>query len=176
MSWIVVTGLPASGKSALARSLAESLGRPLLDKDDFLEALFVAEGTVDTERRSVLSRQADERFARAASERPDAVLVSFWRRDELSPTAGTPTEWLRSQAGTVEVHCRCSVDIAVTRFVTRTRHEAHGDLRRTAEQLTTQFNALAALGPLGFDLVVEVDTESVVDIDALVRAIESRRT
>ncbi len=37
--FVVVTGLPASGKSTIARQLCAALALPLLDKDELLEAL-----------------------------------------------------------------------------------------------------------------------------------------
>ena len=38
--FVVVSGLPASGKSTLSRRLATALSLPMLDKDDILEGLF----------------------------------------------------------------------------------------------------------------------------------------
>ena len=37
---LLVTGIPASGKSTIARALAEKLGLEIWDKDDILEDLF----------------------------------------------------------------------------------------------------------------------------------------
>jgi len=37
--YVVLSGLPASGKSTLARALSQAFFLPLLDKDQFLEAL-----------------------------------------------------------------------------------------------------------------------------------------
>jgi ribosomal-protein-alanine N-acetyltransferase len=37
---VVVTGVPGSGKTTLARSLAVELGLPLISKDTIKEALF----------------------------------------------------------------------------------------------------------------------------------------
>jgi hypothetical protein len=42
-TFVVVSGLPASGKTTLARRLADGLGLPLLDKDDILDRLFETE-------------------------------------------------------------------------------------------------------------------------------------
>ena len=38
--FVIVSGLPASGKSTIAVGLAEDLRLPLMDKDAYLEALF----------------------------------------------------------------------------------------------------------------------------------------
>ena len=40
--FIVVSGLPGSGKSTLGQQLATALGLPFLDKDTILERLFEA--------------------------------------------------------------------------------------------------------------------------------------
>jgi hypothetical protein len=42
--FIVVTGLPASGKSTVGVTVARALGLSLFDKDEILEALFEALG------------------------------------------------------------------------------------------------------------------------------------
>jgi len=39
-AYVVVSGLPGSGKSALATGLSARLGLPVIDKDVVLEALY----------------------------------------------------------------------------------------------------------------------------------------
>ncbi|WP_370645738.1 AAA family ATPase [Ruegeria sp. Ofav3-42] len=53
---IVVTGLPASGKTTVAREIAKRLGLVFLDKDDFLEELYERHGVPSWEHRKKLSR------------------------------------------------------------------------------------------------------------------------
>jgi len=169
MPFIVFSGLPASGKSSIARQLAPRLQLPLLDKDDFLEALFDERSGGDGESRSSLSREADQRLIAAAQAASGACLVSWWRRPQVDPTAGTPTEWLAGlRAPVIEVFCRCRVDTAVERFLHRRRHPGHLDATRSAESLRAQFTSFAAMGPLGCAAIIELDTEQPIRIDALV--------
>lgn len=47
VGFVIVSGLPASGKSRLGAVLAPLLCLPMLDKDAFLEALFEGDGVGD---------------------------------------------------------------------------------------------------------------------------------
>ena len=166
MSFVIVTGLPGAGKSTVGAALARHLQLPMLDKDDFLDDL-LKHSTDPRAERSTLSRTADEAFIESARRLQSGVLVSFWRRPELSDTSGTPTEWLEDLPNPVEVWCRCLPDVAVRRFLARRRHPGHGDDSRHVEELREQFQALDSLGPLGVGRIVELDTTEEVDIATL---------
>jgi hypothetical protein len=64
--FVVIAGLPASGKSVLGAAIAPSLDLPLLDKDDFLEGLYGRDGVGDAIWRTRLSRQSDDPLRSAA--------------------------------------------------------------------------------------------------------------
>lgn len=166
MGFIVVAGLPGSGKTTVGRALAGVLQRPFLDKDDFLEQLLEASSSPPAER-SVLSRRADAEFIEQARTEPTAVLVSFWRRLELSTTSGTATEWLAGSESAVELWCRCPPAVALGRFIGRRRHPGHGDQARDEAELRHQFESLSRLGSLGVGRLVSVDTAVDVDITEL---------
>jgi predicted kinase len=57
----VVTGLAGSGKSTVAKPLADVLDVPLVSKDAIKEALFAAVGAGDFDWASLLSRAAETR-------------------------------------------------------------------------------------------------------------------
>ena len=57
--FVVISGLPGSGKTTLARRLAPALNLPLIDKDDILDRLFEAKGSGDAVWRRRLSRESD---------------------------------------------------------------------------------------------------------------------
>jgi len=73
---VVVSGLPASGKSTVGAALAERLGMPIIDKDAILEALFETLGSPDLLERRRLSRASDEVLYALAGASPAAAAGS----------------------------------------------------------------------------------------------------
>jgi hypothetical protein len=72
--FVVVSGLPGSGKSTVAGLLAEALQLPLIDKDAILEALFDSLGVGDRAWRGRLSRASDAILVACARNAGSAVL------------------------------------------------------------------------------------------------------
>ena len=170
--FIIVSGLPASGKSSVGRVIANGLGLPLLDKDVVLESLFERITPTDASRRKELSRLADEAFRAQALGAASGVLVSWWRHARSAAESGTPTQWLTSLPGAIlEVHCLCAPLVAAKRFVARVRHSGHLDSRRPLAELLVEFNEHAVHGPLGFGSLVEIRTDEAVNKSALLRQI-----
>jgi predicted kinase len=170
--FVVVSGLPASGKSTVAKALAASLELPLLDKDTLLEALFETTSVPDVQIRRELSLRADSEFQKQASRAGSAVLASWWKHPRSPVDSGTPTEWLARLPGThVEVHCNCSPAAAAERFVSRKRHPGHLDGRWSNLELLASFKQQASFGPLGFGRLIEVETESTLELSALLRTV-----
>ncbi len=170
--FVVVTGLPASGKSTLGAALSTAIGLPLIDKDAILEALFDEVGTGDAAHRRALSRAADGTLQARALQSRGAVLVSWWRHPRSSVDSGTSTHWLASlPADIVELHCRCRPELAHERFFARTRHAGHLDDAKDRTQELERFRQWAALGPLGLGTVVEVDTGQAPDMERLIHEI-----
>jgi adenylylsulfate kinase-like enzyme len=166
---VIISGLPASGKTTLARKLAPALGLSLFDKDDILEGLYEALGIGDADWRRRLSRASDEIFQRLAQRSCGAVLTSFWRNAGMPADSGTPAEWISSTSERlVEVHCLCDPEIAAMRFTKRIRHPGHLDSTRRGEDVLSQFQALAAMGPLGLGKLLTVDTAKEIDLSLVV--------
>lgn len=171
-SFIVVSGVPASGKTTVGRALAEALGWPFLDKDDLLEALFEKEGCLSREQRSRLSRQADARFEIAARALDRAVLCSFWRHPEIESDSGTPSAWLLGEdIRVLEVVCWCSPRIAARRFLERSRHVGHQDAVWDEDGLVEQAERVEGLLPLGLGRYLGLRMDGPLEMDALLEAV-----
>lgn len=168
---ILVTGLPASGKSTLGRRLAEELCWSYLDKDDFLEALFEEHGVGDEQWRRRLSIEADKQFQSSALEQTNTVLVSHWRPRDRTDT-GTTADWVnRRFQNTVEVYCECEPEFAARRFVGRTRHLGHLDNKKSKEAILAWMHDLAGCYPINSGSVVRVSTMNDIAIQSLANEI-----
>lgn len=149
--FIVMSGLPASGKTSLGMAIAAALGVPHLDKDVFLEERFdhVQDARFTLALRSRLSREADVAFQQAAIAADCAVLTSWWRHPGAVTGSGTDSAWLAAQGVQVaEVHCVVSPELALARFRRRQMHPGHLDGARDMSAMRAQFVEAAERGPL----------------------------
>lgn len=170
--FIVVSGIPASGKSTLAKRIGEAMSIPVLDKDEILEALSDSLGVGDMVWRTRLSRASDSVLERLALSFQSAVVCSFWRHPLMAQASGTPIEWLTASGHkVVEVYCDCAPAIAHARFRARERHPGHLDLERDPSELRNQLTRLYSGGGLRVSKLVEIKTEGEPDIDRVVAQI-----
>ncbi|WP_159081454.1 AAA family ATPase [Nocardioides sediminis] len=167
---VVVSGLPASGKTTVGRALADHLSLPLLDKDQILEALFDGLGCEDQQQRHRLSRASDEVLLRLAASTEAAIVVNWWDHDTA------PGRLLAIADEVVEVFCDCPVEVAVARFAARRRHPGHldhlrtpADHERVAARLRESYRGPLMLG----DTVVTIDTGGPVDLGAVVETVRA---
>lgn len=166
--FVVVSGIPGSGKSTLGRALAEHLGLPYLGKDAMLEALFDDVQCSDEETRHRLSREADRAFERVARSHSRAVLDSFWRHSRDDTDSGTPSAWLTvPEIHAVEVFCSCDPELAATRFLNRRRHHGHIDTAWDHASLVAQSRRLLNMLPLGVGTLIRLDTTNSFDTTSL---------
>lgn len=165
---IVVSGLPASGKTTVGIQLADSLGISFLDKDDFLEDLFEKNGIGDAAWRRKLSNNSNLDFVKAAKTKSRVVLVSHWKSNDDSGPSGTPTDWIgENYKFVVELYCECPTKIAATRFSTRSRHAGHCDKDRSLQEIYQSMVEYEKYLPLKIGSVIKTDTTKEPDISEI---------
>jgi predicted kinase len=162
---VIVSGAPGAGKSTLAGPLAARLGLPLIGKDHIKETLH--DHLPEAPDRMVWSKHLGaasmELIWTLARHAPAAVLeANFYPK-----SAYQRGKLVGLGAPLVEVYCQCPPQLAAERYAARhaSRHPTHISSEVTAEQLA-DFDRPIALGP-----VIEVDTTTPVDLDALAGAI-----
>ena len=170
---VVVTGMPAAGKTTLAKSLRRELGLPLLVRDEIKERLYEELGTGDIEWSNRLGSAAFGLlfdFAAVLLQSGTAVIVeaNFFRGSEPHFSA-LPEHRL------VQIHCAAPLDVLVSRYTDRPRHPGHHDAQKVL-LLRARFEN-SVHGPL--DLVgevIEVDTSSRVPTRAIAAGIRRLMT
>jgi cytidylate kinase len=167
--FVLVSGLPASGKTAVGRLVAKQLKIPFLDKDDILESEFDEHHNIDPKLRTTLSRKSDRSFERRARELKSGILISFWRPIGHSVSYGTSTGWVHQfNESVIELHCKCRPDVALKRFHERERHKGHNDAARSGN-IAQQMQELALIGPLGAWPCYTIDTSDLTCIKELAK-------
>ncbi len=170
--FVVVSGLPGSGKSSLAVQLAPLLGLAVIDKDDILERLFDSKGVGDSAWRQTLSRESDLIFQQESEASTGGLLVSHWRLPGMALDSGTPMDWLaKLSRRLVNLHCDCPVEVAAARFRQRRRRPGHLDVAKSPTEILRSIQMLAGLQPPEIGKRVSVDTSAVINLEDLAGAI-----
>ena len=170
--FVVISGLPGSGKTTLGRRLAPTLDLPLIDKDDILDRLFESKGVGNAAWRRTLSRESDAIFQREATNSNGAILASFWHLRGMPSDSGTPTDWLDAPSHhVVNAHCVCELEVAANRFLERRRHLGHLDGEASFADVLASFRNLTQLPPLDIGQRIDIDTSQELNLTDIVRAI-----
>jgi predicted kinase len=168
---LVVTGMPASGKTTLARGLAAELQLPLVTKDDIKERLYDELGTGEVEWSRRLGAAAyglilDFCRELLAAGRSVAAEGNFFSGSQEAQFEALPAHRL------VQVCCAAPLEVLLARYGERARHPGHLDIERVGE-LRKRLDA-DMHGPLALEgELIEVDTSAPVDVKALAKRVQA---
>jgi glucokinase len=165
---LLVNGVPASGKSTVARAIAETEGWPLLTLDSVKEALFAHLGTGDRDYNRLLGRASYQAIFAAIADfaATPTTVVDAWFGFQPLPVL---QDHLRRAGVTAaaEIWCHAPGAIVGERYRTRLgqRHAGH-----LGESYVPELVALAdSAKPLGAFPVFDVETTRPLDL-AVARA------
>ncbi|MFI5043926.1 MAG: AAA family ATPase [Acidimicrobiales bacterium] len=162
MAVVVISGIPGSGKTTLARALSAATAMPMISKDTIKEAMLDGLGTGDRAWATKLSRTAHLVMFDVVREFPGDVIV------EAHFHRGVAEDDLRGLGRPlVQVYCDCPVELAWLRYCERRddpgRHPGHlpehQDESATAGWRTVEPRPLDLEAPL-----LVIDTSRTVDI------------
>ncbi len=162
---IVMSGYAASGKSTLARALADHFGFALISKDDLLDVMYqAAGGGPDDPALSLRTGQAAwAAFWRLSRSCPRAVLDS-----NIKPTGDFERARIAEIEGPiVEVHCRCPLEIAQARYIERAKLDRPAQRAKVLDTTLAQHYGM----PIECGGLVVVDTSGPVDVEAVARQV-----
>ena len=181
MAWlIIVTGMPAAGKSVLATWLSKQLAFPFISKDAIKEIMFDALGWSDREwskRLGAASIELMYYFAHTILMAGKSIILENTFRPELA-SAKLSALAHQANAGTIQIICRASPEVVYQRFKQRAeaglRHPGHVDMQTMDEAkiLLTQDR------PLRLDIggeAIDVDSTdfSALDYESILAQVQA---
>ena len=170
----LVNGVPASGKTTVARALGARLGVPVLELDAIKEVLFEELGHRDADRewgRALGRASIGSIWALLASFPADStVVVEAWFR--LPPHDAVLRGLARARVDRwVEVWCHADPDVLVARYAARQRHPGHPAPEDFVDELR---HLISSARPMALAPTLQVDTTdfAALDLDAVARWVQ----
>ncbi|MDR3493637.1 MAG: AAA family ATPase [Ancalomicrobiaceae bacterium] len=165
---LLVNGLPASGKTSVARAVTTRTGWPLLTLDSIKEPFFDQLGIGDRDFNRALGRGAYHAIWSIIADGPDGLHVVidawFW----LEPLEVLHRSLvLAGVTHVAEVWCEAPGEVLAERYVGRAaqRHAGHPGVEYAAELMAKALTA----HPLDVFPLLRVDSTRPLDVDGLMR-------
>jgi predicted kinase len=155
---ILVNGVPASGKSTVAREVSQCLSAPLLTLDTVKESFFDHLGTGDRDYNRTLGKASYQAMFALIGDFPENAItvVDAWFGFQPLEILQHHIERARLSC-IIEVWCHARPDVIGARYLARTAQRSGGHL---GPDYVPELVALAGRAkPTGLFPLIDVDTE-----------------
>lgn len=167
MRLVIVNGLPATGKTTLAKPLAKLLGIPLVAKDTIKEFLFDTLGTRDRSWSKTLGKASNDFLFELAdillADGQSVMIENAFHTSFAKPKL--EEIFAKHKPEVIEIYCYTRPSIRYQRFVTRNesgdRHKGHADSENYRQNADPE--SLDVYGPLGLGRLIKIDTTTPCD-------------
>ncbi|WP_245504293.1 AAA family ATPase [Lichenihabitans psoromatis] len=163
---ILVNGIPASGKSTVARGVADRLGCPLMTLDTIKDPLFEHVGVGDREHNRMLGRASYAIIFKAIGDWPDPAIVVIDAWFGFQPVEVLDAHLVAAGIGrTAEIWCHAPAGVVAERYRARlgTRSVGH-----PGEAYLPELIALSARAtPIGGRPRFDVETTQPIPFDTI---------
>jgi glucokinase len=169
---ILVNGVPASGKSGVARALAAHTGWPILGLDTVKNPFLELIENVDRPFNRVLGRASYKAIFSIIGEAPagSTFIIDAWFGFQPPALLEEHLAMARVTA-TAEIWCHAPPDIVAARYAARAATRLPG---HPGPEYAEELRALAARAqPIGRGPLFDVATTAPVDVDRLVQWLAS---
>jgi predicted kinase len=167
---ILVNGVPASGKSTVARAVSKAGNWPLLTLDTVKEALFAHLGTGDREYNRLLGRASYQAMFDLAADFPGAMTVVMDAWFGFQPADVLAAHLKRAGAAALQIWCHAPPAIIGERYRARAAQRSGGHL---GLDYVPELTALAErAAPLAGYPACRIDTTAPVSAERIMAWIE----
>ena len=178
-SLIMISGAPATGKTHLARRIAESLPVVVLEKDAIKETLFDALGEDDREWSRMLGRAAFALLRDLAEShlraRQSVVVEANFQREYEGSWVDLMRE--RYDARVLELYCRADRETVLSRVARRAgtdeRHSGHGPGDVAVAELRDSYERYFPITEGPGLLLIDATDFAAIDYAAIVEQVRS---
>jgi predicted kinase len=180
MKLVIINGLPGTGKTTIAKPLADQLGFPLISKDTIKEFLFDTIGIGDRDWSKMLGKVSSELLYSLTDEllsKGQSVVIES--AFELAFAKPVIQKYIDThQPEVVEIYCTTEKRVRRKRFEDRNksgeRHKGHFDHVNYLNENDAE--PLEKYMPIALGETLKIDTTLVqVDINSLVKRINSSK-
>ena len=169
---VLVNGIPASGKSTVARAISQAKGWPLLTLDTIKEAFFAHLGTGGRDYNRTLGKASYQAIFALIKDFPDDTIVVIDAWFGFQPVEVFQGHIAHAGIGSIaEVWCQAPGEVLGERYRTRLgqRHSGH-----LGESYIPELIELAKRAkPLGGYPLFDVDTTRPLDSAALMKWLDN---